>query len=71
MQAVGISSEEFISMKFPKDTMDKEIVWLIGNYCDVVKKVALEKKRKLGVSNVTGIIRARLQRIRERAVIQP
>ena len=51
--------------------MDKEIVWFIGNYCDVVKKVALEKKRKLGISNVTGIITARLQRIRERALIQP
>ena len=71
MQAVGISSEEFILMKFPKDTMDKEIVWLIGNYCDVVKQVALDKKRKLGVLNLTGIIRTRLQRIRERAVIQP
>ena len=71
MQAAGISGEEFILMQFPKDTMDKEIVWLVGNYCDIVKKVTLEKKRKLGALKVAGIVRARLQAIKERKVVQP
>ena len=58
MQAAGTSGEEFILMMFPKDTMDKEAVWLIGNYCDIVKKISIEKKRKLGAGQVAGIVRA-------------
>ena len=71
VQAVITSGEDFIMMKFPKDTMDKELVWLIGNYCDIVKKVSLEKKRKLGAGQVAGIVRTRLLTLRQRAVVQP
>ena len=66
-----ISGEEIILMKFPQDTMDKELVWLIGNYCDIVKKVSLEKKRKLGVRQVAGVLRGRLLTLKQRAVVQP
>ena len=58
-------------MMFPKDTMDKEAVWLIGNYCDIVKKISIEKKRRLEAGQVAGIVRARLLALSERAVVQP
>ena len=69
--AVGTSGEDFILLKYPKDTMDKEMVWLIGNYCDIVKKTALLKRRRLGADQLAGILRARLLTLRERAVVQP
>ena len=69
--AGGTSGEEFILLKFPTDTMDKEIVWLIGHYCDIVKKIAIEKKRRLGAGQVAGLLWSRLLALRERAVVQP
>ena len=71
VQAVITSGEEFILMNFPKDIMYKELVWLIGNYCDIVKKVSLEKKRKLGAGQVAGIVMARLLALKQRALVQP
>ena len=71
IQAAGTSGEEFILMRFPKDTLDKEVVWLIGNYCGIVKKISIDKKRKLGACKVAGIVKARLSALKERAVVQP
>ena len=45
--AVATSIQDFLLMRFPKDTMDKEIVWLLGNYCDIVLKETVAKKRRL------------------------
>ena len=69
--AAATSGEDFILLKYPKDTMDKEVVWLIGNYCDIVKKMAIMKRRRLGANKVAGMLRARLLSLRERAVVQP
>ena len=69
--AAGTSGDDFILLKYPKDTMDKEVVWLIGNYCDIVKKTVIMKKRRLGANQVAGMIRARLLSLRGRAVVQP
>ena len=57
--AGGISSEDFLLLCFPKDLMDKELVWLIGNYCDIVVKQVLRKKGKLTADRVSAIIKAR------------
>ena len=69
--AVGTTSEDFLLLKFPKDIMDKELVWLIGNYVEIVKKVTLTKKRRLGAVQVEGVVRTRLLTLRNRAVVQP
>ena len=69
--ASGITSEDFILLQFPKDTMDKECVWLLGNYCEVVCRTVIGKKRKLKAEQLAGTLRARLQRMKNRAVIQP
>ena len=69
--AAGISSEDFLLLQFPHDTMDKECVWLIGNFCDVVNSSVIGRQSKLGADQLAGRIRARLARIRGRAVVQP
>ena len=69
--ANGTSTEDFLLLNFPKDTMDKEVVWLIGNYCDIVQKICIVKKRKLSAQQAAGLIRSRLLVLRNRAVVQP
>ena len=69
--AGGTSSEDFLLLRFPKDVMDKEIVWLIGNYCDIVVKQVLGKKRRLTADRVGAIIKSRLLSLRTRAVLVP
>ena len=69
--AVSTSSEDFLLLKFPKDTMDKEIVWLVGNYCDIVIKEAVAKKRRLSAVNIANLMKNRLEPLKYRAVMQP
>ena len=69
--AAGISNEDFLLLQFPHDTMDKECVWLIGNFCDVVNSSVIGRQSKLGADQLAGRIRARLARICGRAVVQP
>ena len=45
--AVGITNKDFLLLQFPKDTMDKECVWLLGNFCKIVTSTVVGKKRKL------------------------
>ena len=68
---MAITSEDFILLQFPKDTMDKECVWLLGSYCQIVCKTVIGKKRKLGADQLAGTLRARLETMRGRAVVQP
>ena len=51
--------------------MDKELVWLLGNYCDLVAKIAIVKKRRLTAVKVAGLVKSGLLVLRNRAVIQP
>ena len=69
--ARGISSENCILLQFPKDTMDKECAWFIGNYCEIVCRMVIGKKRTLRADQLAGTLRARLQTLRGRALIQP
>ena len=67
----GTSSEDFLLLRFPKDVMHKEIVWLIGNYCDIVHKQVLGKKRRLTADRVAATLRVRLLSLQTRAVVIP
>ena len=66
---VGTSNEDFLLLQYPKDTQDMECVWLIGNYCDIVVKQVVGKKRKLTANNVAAIVKSRLQSLQTRAVV--
>ena len=67
--AAGTSSLEFLLLQFPQDNMDREIVWLLGNYCDTVVKVVLGKKRRLTGERVAAVMSSRLLSQKSRAVI--
>ena len=69
--AAGISNEDFLLLQFPLDTMDRECVWLIGNFCDIVNNSVRGRQCKIGADQLAGRIRARLTKLRERAVVQP
>ena len=69
--AGGTTSEDFLLLCFPRDLMDKELVWLIGNYCDIVVKQVLGKKRKLTATSVSAIMKSRLSSLQTRKVIVP
>ena len=66
---MGTTNEEFLLLQYPKDTMDTECVWLIGNYVEVVDSFVVGKNRKLNLDQL--ILRGRLQGISSRAVVQP
>ena len=69
--AVATSNEDFLLLRFPADTMEKELVWMIGNYCDIVLKVSVAKKQRLSSDLVASLLRSRLQPLKYRAVVQP
>ena len=69
--AMAISSEDFLLLRFPKDTMEKELVWIIGNYCDIVLRVVIAKKRRLSADHVSSLMKSRLHPLKYRAVVQP
>ena len=69
--ARGTSSEDFLLLRFPKDVNDKEIVWLIGNYCDIVSKQVVGKKKGLTADRLASIIKSRLLTLQTRSVVVP
>ena len=69
--AVAVTNEEFLLLQFPKDVLDSECVWLLGNFCEIVLTTVIGKKRKLGAEQLAGRLRTRLQYIRGRAIVQP
>ena len=69
--ARGTTSEDFLFLQFPKDTMDKEVVWLLGNYCDIVLKEVVRKKKRLTAERVEALVKSRLLSLQTRAVVVP
>ena len=69
--AVATSSEDFLLLRFPRDTMEKELVWMIGNFCDIVLKIVIAKKRRLSADYLSSLMKSRLQSLKHRTVVQP
>ena len=62
---------DFLLLQFPQDTMDKEVVWLLGNYCDIVVKLVIGKKKRLTANRVAALVKSRLLSLQTRAVVVP
>ena len=71
VEAVAVSTEDFLLVIFPKDTMEQELVWMIGNFCDIALKIAIAKKRRLSAEHISSVMKSRLQSLKYRAVVQP
>ena len=69
--AVGTSSEDFILLQFPKDTMDQELVWLLGNFCEIIVKFVIGKKKRMTADRAAAMLKSRLLFLQTRAVVIP
>ena len=51
--------------------MDKELVWLLGNYCEIVLKVVIGKKKRLTADRAAIMVKSKLLFLKTRAVVIP
>ena len=54
--AVGTSNKDFILLQYMKDFQDKECVWLIGNYVEIVDSVTVGKNKNLKLDHLRGVL---------------
>ena len=69
--AGGTTIVDFLLLQFPQDNMDKEVVWLLGNYCDIVVKLVIGKKKRLTANRVAALVKSQLLSLQTRAVVVP
>ena len=60
-ECVITSNFEFISLMFEKHFFDKEAVWLIGQFIELVWVEKLQKKRKVKISHLIGHLKLKYQ----------
>ena len=66
-----VSSEEIILSMFPKCTQETEVMFILGNYIQMVDYDAVNKQKELREDSVLGVLEAKLQFVRTRSVPQP
>ena len=69
----GYSSDHrqsgFPTPRFHEDTIENELVRMIGNYFDVVLKVTTANKRRLSADHVSSLMKNRLHPLKYQAVV--
>ena len=66
-----VSSEEILLMMFPKCTQENEVMFILGNYIQLVDYDAVNKQKEVRVDSVLGVLEGKLQFVMTRAVPQP
>ena len=66
-----VSNEEFILAMFPKCTEETSVMFILGNYIQVVDDDAVNKQKELREDSMLGVLEAKLQYLKTRAVPQP
>ena len=66
-----VSSEEIILLMFPKCTQETEVMFILGNYIQLVDYDAVNKQKELREDSVLGVLEAKLQFVRTRSIPQP
>ena len=62
--------EDMILVMFPKCTQEPEVLFLLGNFIQMVDKDVINKQKELRVDSMLGVIEAKLQFVKCRAVPQ-
>ena len=65
-----VTNEAIILARFPKCTQETEILFLLGNYIELVDKDVVNKQKKLQVDSMQGVLEAKIQFVKARAVPQ-
>ena len=65
-----VSCEELILVMFPRCTEETEVMFLLGNYIELVDKNAVNKQKVLRVDSMKGVLEAKMEFVKVRAVPQ-
>ena len=65
-----VSNENIILAMFPKCTQESEVLFLLGNFIEMVDKDVINKQKELRVESMLGVIEAKLQFVKSKAVPQ-
>ena len=55
------SNFEFINLMFDKNFMDREAVWMIGTFVELVWVEKFQKKRKVKIDHLIGFMKLKYQ----------
>ena len=64
------SDEEIILAMYPKCMQETECLFLLGNYIQLVDKEVVAKQKELLVDTLRGVLEAKLETVKTRAVPQ-
>ena len=63
-----ITDEEFIMLMFPTTMLETECCFLLGNYVELVDKIAISKQSELTVDTLLGVIEGKKNALKLRSV---
>ena len=63
-----VSDEDIILAMFPKCMQETECLFLLGNYMQLVDKEVVGKQKELLVDTLRGVLEAKLETVKTRAV---
>jgi hypothetical protein len=67
----GVEDKVLVRFLFPRNSSDKEVVWLLANYMEVVQNQCVARGSRVAVMGLRGRLKERLKMLRTRAVEQP
>ena len=65
-----VTNEDIILAQFHKCTQETEILFILGNYIELVDKDVVNKQKELQVDSMQGVLEAKIQFVKARAVPQ-
>ena len=65
-----VSDEEIILALYPKCMQETECLFLLGSYIELVDKEVIGKQKELSVDTLRGVLKAKLEALKTRAVPQ-
>ena len=66
-----VSNKDILLAMFPKCTQEMEVMFILGNYIQLVDNDVVNKKKELRVDSMLGVLEAKLQFVKARAFPQP
>ena len=65
-----VSNKEIVLAMFPKSRQETEVIFILGNYLQLVDEEVMNKQKVLRVDSMLGVLKAKMEFIKSRAVPQ-
>ena len=65
---MALTEVEMVTFTFSSQHQDKEIVWILATYFNIVWRESLVRGRKLTAAGVRGVMRSKLNIMKQRKV---